>query len=788
MEELPSYQQAIDGSDWLTCVASYIPVKAWPACCLVNHRFYHEFAPRLWQDPLVSVRHFGLHPNDDLVWYRRFINKHMKAVRLETRCLVRSLDFRDFALRASGLYSTEASERAISESFRHLPEIFPELIGLLVEGHPELDPGSFATPSVHSQARSLSLLDLARCQQEFTPKLFSSPFFRGLVYLDVSHVPGSMRSAIQASLNPDSLPNLRILKSSGHEMDDATAILLFQSFRLQLWSLDLSRNKLTDKIIDELLEHCFPSLSFHCSAHFVKEGELVLPKNIGSLEYGPFHFVRESQYSASFQHPERYLADVPVYSQHDSGIRSQEWQIARSDGLNPLNSDTADDVKNLLLDEAIAETTKSSRSLHGNIRPRRGGLTHLCLNGNGLSLAGIERLLRLSSGRLEHFECDQCFSTPHPHGKEDSDIRSPRLLGFFNSSHLLRPVISSSLRSLRLHHSVVTQVPTMIMEGLPAEKSLRLSEEVLFKNICRAFPLAYIPDMNPRMTSLTLTGIPARSTGPFIERLTRFLDLASAQQRAIKSAGESFISRRGPSVLKGLRVLRLELEPALSDDSSTSSGDGDGEVDFDRLLDPGDDDFSSDKSKGGEEWGITSRGSSTARMKPKPSAQAFSTAADIGQFSRWTSGRLRSPPYSETDAEYITHRCDPKQSWTGNVYTVPVWIGPGTIGPHAAVNEYMWNLQDPNLRTGVGPATPDHVAAGVPSLSYIFYAAWDAMILPQSIPTAVKGLGEKPSRDVANAIKEYRLRTKGTPDHWEGKIQLVHCEASARYHSSEFWR
>lgn len=115
----------------------------------------------------------------------------MRTVRPETRSLIRSLDFRAFAMTASGFYSTEASERAISESFKNLLEIFPNLICLLVDGHPELDPGSLSRTNAEARAlTSLQLFDVARCPQELTPKLFSSPYFRELVYLDVSYVPG----------------------------------------------------------------------------------------------------------------------------------------------------------------------------------------------------------------------------------------------------------------------------------------------------------------------------------------------------------------------------------------------------------------------------------------------------------------------------------------------------------------------------------------------------------------------------------------------------------------------
>ncbi|CAJ2512097.1 Uu.00g077220.m01.CDS01 [Anthostomella pinea] len=772
MDGLPSYHEATTSPDWLSLVASFIPVGCWQTCCLVDRRFYRQFNPRLWQDPLVVIRQLGLHPNDDLTWYRRFINKHIQSARLETRSMVRSLDFRDFALRASGLYSTEASERAISNSFRTIPHDFPKLNCLLLDGHPELDPGSLATNSL--SAHSLELLDLANCRQELTPKLFNPAFFRDLVYLDVSYVPGSLKTAIQSTLNPRLLPELRVFKARGREMDDATASLLFLTFGRQLWSLDLSNNKLTDRIIDDIVEHCFSSLSFHTDAHFEREGKLTLPRNIGSRSCGPFEFIEESEHSLYFNHPERYFADSPLYSQRADQTELQEWQVIRSNGLGPLKRDDAKAFKQLLLDDATAGATGPlMASYHGDIRIAKGGITHLYLGGNRVTTLGVERLLRNSSGRLEHFECDSCFHVPAP-GRT-------RVTGLLGSAHLFRPVVSSNLRSLEVHHSLVTRVPTIAIEGQSLASTSRLAEGPLFKNIRRAYPQGFEPDMNPRISSLTLTHIPARSRGAIIEQLTGFLDLVSAQQKAIKQAA-TISTGRGPSVLKGLRHLRLEIEPDFTDDSVDSSTGRD--VDFDKLLDPGDEDFSNDTFSffEDESRGISSRSKSTTR------ASAVAGPGGLAPYSHWTSGRLKSFPYTDTQSEYLNYQPELSESWTGNMYSIPVWIGSGTIGSSAALNEYMWNLQDQKLCSNVGPATPNHVAAGVPPLSYIFYAAWDAMILPRDVQAAVKRAGPAPFRDVAAAIKEYRFRKRGTADHWEGQIELVRTKKASRYQSSEYWR
>lgn len=61
---LPSYEEAVSGGHWLNLVAPYVAVQDYPKLCRVSRRFYDLFAPRLWRDPLQTVRRLGLHPND----------------------------------------------------------------------------------------------------------------------------------------------------------------------------------------------------------------------------------------------------------------------------------------------------------------------------------------------------------------------------------------------------------------------------------------------------------------------------------------------------------------------------------------------------------------------------------------------------------------------------------------------------------------------------------------------------------------------------------------------------
>lgn len=60
---LPSYGEAIS-SDWLPLVAPYLPATLYARLCLVSRSWYGEFAPRLWRDPLQTIRALGLDPAD----------------------------------------------------------------------------------------------------------------------------------------------------------------------------------------------------------------------------------------------------------------------------------------------------------------------------------------------------------------------------------------------------------------------------------------------------------------------------------------------------------------------------------------------------------------------------------------------------------------------------------------------------------------------------------------------------------------------------------------------------
>ena len=329
----------------------------------------------------------------------------------------------------------------------------------------------------------------------------------------------------------------------------------------------------------------------------------------------------------------------------------------------------------------------------------------------------------------------------------------------------------------------MTRIPELRAEGLPAITATTLAESIFHERVKMAYPRGFVPDANPRLSSLTLAGIPARSTGPLIVQICNFLDLASAQQCEIEES-RVLVDGPGPSLLRGLRHIRLELLPDHGPESpSLEVADG---TDFDALLDPAND-RSAGCSLDDDAWDITARRPGDAAQPPiRPEGTSVTSIPREHFFSR-----------SGLEGEYMTYRIEAAASWTGNVVSVPVWLGPADAGrpkPYTTtttpVDAYAALVRDRRLHRRVGPASPGQVEAGAPPGSYLFHAAWEAMVLP---PAALAPLAPPRTlwaqmRDVGDAVKNYRARTRGSARHWMGRLELVRASSAARYQASEYWR
>ncbi len=342
--------------------------------------------------------------------------------------------------------------------------------------------------------------------------------------------------------------------------------------------------------------------------------------------------------------------------------------------------------------------------------------------------------------------------------------KSVQVHGVFGLSHLFRPVISSNLRSLRIHHSLVTQIPTLAAPNLTALARIWLAETYLRESAELAFPQAFVPDMNPRIRSLTLTGLPRYSMGPLIRKILAFLDLVHKQEQDIARATGP--SRRSPHVLSGLRHFRLDFDRDLYHELGLQTATSNIDVDARALMTPAADEFSF-FSASWDSPGPGSSNDSTIVATSKPSSAADSNVTE--------SGRLRHYPLAGSQGDSVKYH----GQWNGDdpdgdplEFDVRVWVGSGVLGPHVAVNAYMRNLANQTLRSAVCPASPGHVVAGVPPGSYIFSDAWDAIFAcPPDVrkPTAA----ECRMHDVADEIRKYRARNRAAGrGNWSGKLEL----------------
>ncbi|KAL1895285.1 hypothetical protein Sste5346_005432 [Sporothrix stenoceras] len=787
MAHLPSYEEAVTGGHWLDLVAPYVALKDYSKLCRVSRRFYDQFAPRLWNDPLQTVRLLGLHPND-----------------------------------------AGTSGRGFSETLRLIGTSFPAVRCIVLSGNTGYDPsdlGHLLNPEDFPEdgSRPMPLiLDVGRCGMPLPNNFFHPSYWRQLVYLDMSNVPGSLKGIIKTgTFNQGALPHLRVLKLRGRELDDASLVPIAEHAKQRIWSLDLSYNKLTDRCLRNLFHHCFGVDDLTAQAsHYEVEGKLAIVEDVPGetippLWRGWFSYIVESVASGTFSHPDRYLADAPVYDADNHNCPS----LPRLAGNEPLRSDRAEDVKLALAGGPGQNPLDWHHVRDADICKLPPSLTHLYLSGNrDFTVDGVESIFRCSKGHIQHFDC---ASPAIPtYGQVPFTLS-----GILGRSHLFRPVMASNLRSLRVHHSLVTHIPTLSDPSKSPREALAYAETVLCERAEIAYPTVgqgqeegLGPDWNPRLKSLTLTCLPRVSTGLLIDRLIRFLVSAAEQEAAVREqqAAISAVTsrRRGPTMLSGLRHLRLEFEPYPPQDEDLGDGAFDS-LDAKALLNAGTDegfsffretnpapaakivieatatkmfgdqslDLSNEEAgKRSERSGESGRGNgvrksggavgavgtvenaSASTNAPRPPdlpgtggpaspdrLHSSAVTEHAVQARQSKSDRLSHYPLSgalDASSEYVREVVDlgdgnDNQNDNNNssanakkkTVQLSVWVGSGQQGTNRAVNAYMANLSRPLLRALIRPATPDQVAAGVPVGACVYNAAWDAILWLPPPPT-----------------------------------------------------
>lgn len=688
------------------------------------------------------------------------------------------LDARNFA-KDTHDFSSDQNERTLQQSFKQALTWLPNVDSVLLDGHVDLDPSFLIGPNVdqNQETGRPLLLSISHCPYPLPNNFFSSSVLQGLVCLDISELPGSIVPLCHQP--PNVLPDLRILKARGRELGGLDFKYLISRFKLKLWSLDVTDNHIKDDAIDVLVKTCFPSTTLRSPAHHEREGKLEVDLKKGTPQFGLFTQIEESECSANFSHSERYFPDAPMYHANPND-GPQEHHVFRSDGLKPIRQDTADAASAVLSeDEFAVEDYRYAQ-----------GLTHLHLSNNYISAKGLAKLIRMSNGQIENLSCDDMSLLP-PGDYQTLWPPAAGLRGIIGAAHIFRPVISSNLSVLRIHHSLITHIPTLEHEGLSTLARIHIAENAIFPRLQAIFPQSFLPDMNPRLTSLTLTKIPRRSSGPVITQLITFLKLLSAQERAIQDLTPvASSSWRGPRLLKCLRHLRLEFEPDPMQEGFSASED----LDAEELMSSGNQGF----SFFGNEWSGAGAGRAGAGTQQGAAEQRSGMRHD-GNSSADDHNAESSYSVRE-DEEYMTYHGE----WNGEKFNVPVWIGKSP-SRNTVIHDYRTLVVKHGIKAGVGPVTPGQVLAGAPEKSYIYHTAWMLAIMPKKLvaPPTKELLGMK---DVLAELKVYRLRGRsrfadlkqqngarptllGEPHFfWTGKLEVSMEEPATHSRPSQYWR
>lgn len=696
-----------------------------------------------------------------------------------------TLDFRDFRP-----VDNSVAESYLSASILELLRWLPSIRSIVCDGHEDFSPEVWSTLQASVEKRKsfgqLNLLSMVNCRSLLPPTFFTDPDFRSLFYLDFSANEVQAQSLLDPLIfSASRLPSLRFLKLRSLELDTFAVGRMLQEFGRQLWSLDLSGNELDDGLIEILARYsvrCETSSRLQTGGHFQVEGRL---KEANPLK--GVYFVEESTSSATFSHADRYLADPPGYTAEYVDPNNTLRGHGRLTGTEAVRGDSLDDVvQNLDGGPCCPIPDKPDWSYHD---PGGGGLMYLHLNDLRLHSQSVEKLMSTNCGYLEHIECNTGLVIPgwllRTLSKATWLPDSANCYGFPGASYLFRPVFSSNLRILKIHHSLVTNVLTFAGTGVSMGENVWLAETCLRERMDLAFPQTYEPDMNPRLHSLTLSKIPRRSTGVVIERLIDFLKLCAAQEQAVEQTLGATSHHRSPTVLRGLRQIRLEFETERNDKLLT--------VDTDTDVTEALEEFTG-FSEGALDTALPPNRSKNIKINPAGSSKHFAAAAtqtpgppdnEAARLGPPVRDRLNTYPFDTTETEFQTLVAD-----TDHHILLPVWIGSGVLHPGnpPAVNEYMRLLAH---RGGLYaqmpvPATPCHVAAGVPSGSFIYGAAWDKILVPPAgtlrRPTVAE-LGVL--RDVLGEIKAFRLASRarftaqmttgkvGEHMYWKGKLDII---------------
>ncbi|CZR65975.1 uncharacterized protein PAC_15875 [Phialocephala subalpina] len=543
---LPSYQEAITGPDIPSLIAPFLDLKGLQAANRVNKTWCKAMSRYLWADP---IRSFAASARPFYQTARFKLNSgHNPKYRKELRDLVTTIDYGPLLARihAPALrrdFNEHEMEISFNWIFQHAG-LFKNLRFIILDGLTRA--GDDEEVEHSEQGTRILLLSARHIPFSRLENVLTKTLFMDLIFLDLSYTCRPEDLNIQSRLD-----NLRILKLRGLRLTKIPRFVLVLG--KQLWSLDLRDNLLDGIDIVHVLRTCFQ-------------------ENYPNL-------VRDQHPHDDIHH---LYDDPPVYHRIDEG-HNPTTDFAQ------LRPDSASSFIKYVTDNGNLYSRNGVLSFEDPVYVRT-GLTHLYISGNRLKSSTIKLVLE-SQNRLQVLDVGSVRL-------DSAQIQYKAIYGIDRGVERISPIFGSRLEKLRIHHSAVTRIPTILQfftaTGFDPE-CLQQAESMHNPEWSRLSPLAH-----HRLRSLTLTDIPTKSYGPMIEQLTGLLtELADQEEKLAAARAAMPNNRRAPQVLGGLRTLRLEFLPeAPAPETSSVSGDRDADGFLSKSLG----DFSFFGGSGGAEW------------------------------------------------------------------------------------------------------------------------------------------------------------------------------------------
>ncbi|KAJ8064707.1 hypothetical protein OCU04_007027 [Sclerotinia nivalis] len=519
MDPLPAYHEL--NKDVAMLVAPYLDTPDLYSGCLVYSHFNEIFGDYLWSNPfrdlanrikpcgLVSRFFFASNCHDPEILKRvRILD--MRALHEIRRDRAHTND--------CVIFGTYLKPGWFFKFFKNFPNLNCVLLAPTCSEDYGILPGA-DLPSKYNGVPQPEFLSAAGCTTFNYSLILGQNITKYLIYLDASETVRSPNW--RALFTIENLPNIRILKLRGLRLTDTMLPPIVTNSRRQIWSLDLSDNLLTDNLIIPLLRGCFL-------------------ERFPDIEYGPLRATDEGL----FEHP-------PVYREVNEGadpiptamtilrpdtIKLVEWSTLGGLALNILER------KNNVEDNLMMVT----------------GLTHLYISNNKFTALGPQNLL----GRTN---CLQVLDVGS--NRTSLAVGAGAGVDVYAQEHTI-PFLSRKwqprLEVLRIHHSIVTQHPSVVSQsnrydGKEAISNIK-TEKTCKEELENQGP-PFDPHDNTRLRSLTLTSIPRKSSMELFLALKYFIVRLAAQEVTIHDARENVKSRRAPVLYPGLRKLTLEFLP-----------------------------------------------------------------------------------------------------------------------------------------------------------------------------------------------------------------------------------